>query len=144
MQSNIHRKAYKVRSVLHVSQAKYHPNNNNHKFLKAAQMFFRLLPASDSPINNSNCPEPSIHSKVFLFISQMACRTSEILADPYRQRLFSITVSVRKHNIRFNPAALRISVRYKSITYKPLTSLKNTQMYETPLKYPKHHPSKHL
>ena len=72
MQSKIHQKPYKVRNDLRVSQATSRPHRKSHKYLKAAQMLFRLLLAVDSPNNNSNRPEPSILNRVF-FDSQIAC-----------------------------------------------------------------------
>ena len=56
-------------------------------------MFFRLLPAGESQINNSHCPGPSIQSE-----------TCEHLAVMYGQHLFRIPSPCKKINMRFTPA----------------------------------------
>ena len=52
---------------LRVHQATSRKHRKTPNYLKAAQVLFGLLLAVDSPNNNSNCPEPSIHSRVILY-----------------------------------------------------------------------------
>ena len=72
--------------VLRVSQATSRLHRKAHKYLKAAQMLFRLLLAVVSPNNNSNYPEPSIHNKVFWYRNFPAKTRHEIHASRNKNR----------------------------------------------------------